>query len=614
MIAANYAFSLGAGLHLIAETDKSECEELLEAFYGIYELGVDQAAVRHRLLGRLREMCGHLTLPPGGSLTFVTRRLPFGAAFPEMPSTHLFAYPDLGISIVNGFAAEQRGTRGANIAVLVDPGKVRAPEMEAAAKLLPARGLFVRGYDRDGATVRNISEMTDHFPYDLLIFATHCGDADGWRWTYKYDDSEGIPRTLVVDVAIGVARTDDPEKLEVIQYNRFVSLDGVDWNDRDAKKNLYVGTAIKDFVDRDVDEPCWEPIHKEAIPRVVGSAAMAMADDNYIAMPRSLASQGSPIIINNACVSWHELAARFTFSDARAYVGTLVPVADLEAEAIVVLLLDKYFGKLGITTRYVELSDLTAWEAAITPKTRLLFAETPSNPLSEVVDIQALAEIAHRHDALLAIDNCFLTPALQRPLALGADLVIHSATKYLDGQGRAVGGAVVGRNQELEEVFGVVRTCGPCLSPFNAWIFTKGLETLSLRMRAHCSNALALAQWLERHPAVTQVYYSGLEHHPQHALASRQQEGFGAVLGFEVKGGREGAWSVIDATRMVSITGNLGDVKTTITHPATTTHGRLSDEQKAAAGITQGLIRVAVGLESLDDIRVDLARGLDALA
>ncbi|WP_010629023.1 O-succinylhomoserine sulfhydrylase [Halomonas sp. KM-1] len=279
-----------------------------------------------------------------------------------------------------------------------------------------------------------------------------------------------------------------------------------------------------------------------------------------------------------------------------------------------VSLFDKYFGKLGITTRYVELSDLAAWEAAITPNTRLLFAETPSNPLSEVVDIAALAEIAHRHAALLAIDNCFLTPALQKPLALGADLVIHSATKYLDGQGRAVGGAVVGRNKELEEVFGVVRTCGPCLSPFNAWIFTKGLETLSLRMRAHCENAQALAEWLQAHPAVARVHYSGLADHPQHELAGRQQAGYGAVLGFEVKGGREAAWSVIDATRMLSITGNLGDVKSTITHPATTTHGRLSPAQKDAAGIGEGLIRVAVGLESIEDIRLDLARGLDALA
>ncbi|WP_416137104.1 O-succinylhomoserine sulfhydrylase [Halomonas sp. HK25] len=288
-----------------------------------------------------------------------------------------------------------------------------------------------------------------------------------------------------------------------------------------------------------------------------------------------------------------------------------------------VSLFDKYLGKLGITTRYVELSDLAAWEAAMTPATRLLFAETPSNPLSEVVDIEALAEIAHRHEAWLAIDNCFLTPALQKPLALGADLVIHSATKYLDGQGRAIGGAVVGRDKELEELFGVVRTCGPCLSPFNAWIFTKGLETLNLRMKAHCENAQALAEWLEAHPAVARVHYSGLASHPQHELAKRQQQGFGAVLGFEVKGfevkgsagkgEREAAWSVIDATRLLSITGNLGDVKSTITHPATTTHGRLSDDQRAIAGITDGLIRVAVGLEAIEDIRADLARGLDAL-
>ncbi|MDI5892677.1 O-succinylhomoserine sulfhydrylase [Halomonas rhizosphaerae] len=278
-----------------------------------------------------------------------------------------------------------------------------------------------------------------------------------------------------------------------------------------------------------------------------------------------------------------------------------------------VSLFDKYLGKLGITTRYVELSNLEAWEAAMTPATRLLFAETPSNPLSEVVDIAALARIARRHEAWLAIDNCFLTPALQKPIELGADLVIHSATKYLDGQGRAIGGAVVGRDKELEEVFGVVRTCGPCLSPFNAWIFTKGLETLNLRMRAHCENARILAEWLEGHPAVARVHYSGLATHPQHELASRQQQGYGAVLGFEVKGGREAAWSVIDATRMLSITGNLGDVKTTITHPGTTTHGRLSEEQKDAAGITEGLIRVAVGLEAMEDIRADLARGLDAL-
>lgn len=278
-----------------------------------------------------------------------------------------------------------------------------------------------------------------------------------------------------------------------------------------------------------------------------------------------------------------------------------------------VSLFDKYLGKLGIVTRYVELGDLDAWQAAITPKTRLLFAETPSNPLSEVVDITALAGLAHRHDAWLAIDNCFLTPVLQRPLDLGADLVIHSATKYLDGQGRAIGGAVVGPEEMLKELVGVVRTCGPCMSPFNAWIFLKGLETLGLRMKAHCENTLALAQWLEAQPEIARVHYSGLESHPQHTLAKQQQNGFGAVLGVEVKGGRDGAWALIDHSRLMSITGNLGDVKTTVTHPATTTHARLSDEQKAAAGISEGLVRIAVGLEALDDLKRDIRRGLDTL-
>lgn len=279
-----------------------------------------------------------------------------------------------------------------------------------------------------------------------------------------------------------------------------------------------------------------------------------------------------------------------------------------------VSLFNKYFGKFGITTRFVELSDLSSWEAAVTDKTKLFFAETPSNPLSELVDIKGLAEVAHRHGIKLVIDNCFCTPVLQRPLDLGADLVVHSATKYIDGQGRAVGGAVVGNDEAaLEEIFGVVRTCGPSISPFNAWIFLKGLETLKLRMNAHCANALDIARWLEQQEQVEKVYYSGLENHPQHELAKQQQSGFGAVLGFVVKGGKEAAWKVIDATRMVSITGNLGDAKTTITHPATTTHGKLSDEQKEVAGIAPGLIRLAVGLEDVEDIKRDLARGFAQL-
>ena len=275
-------------------------------------------------------------------------------------------------------------------------------------------------------------------------------------------------------------------------------------------------------------------------------------------------------------------------------------------------LFEKYLPRFGITTSLVGQTDLTAWEQAIRPETRLLFVETPSNPLAQIADLRALARLAHDHGCLLVVDNCFCTPALQRPLELGADLVVHSVTKYLDGQGRIVGGAVVGPDALVnEDLFGVIRTTGPTMSPFNAWIALKGLETLNLRMKAHSEQALALAQFLESHPGVEKVYHAGLESHPQHALAREQQSGFGGVVSFVVDGGREAAWRVIDATRMMSITANLGDVKTTITHPATTTHGRISDELKASSGIEEGLIRVAVGLEDITDIRNDLARGLD---
>lgn len=278
-----------------------------------------------------------------------------------------------------------------------------------------------------------------------------------------------------------------------------------------------------------------------------------------------------------------------------------------------VSLFSKYLSRAGITTSFVDPTDLSAWAAAVQPNTRLLFMETPSNPLAELTDIEAVAQIAHRHGALLCVDNCFLTPALQRPLSLGADIVMHSATKYLDGQGRCIGGVLVGRNQEMEEVFGLIRTGGACMSPFNAWVFLKGLETLPLRMRAHSEQALAIAQWLQQQPGIRKVYYSGLPEHPQHALACRQQSAFGGVLAFEVEGEREEAWRFIDATRMISITGNLGDVKSTITHPATTTHGRMSAEEREAAGIREGLIRLSVGLEAVDDIKADLQRGLAAL-
>ena len=277
------------------------------------------------------------------------------------------------------------------------------------------------------------------------------------------------------------------------------------------------------------------------------------------------------------------------------------------------LLFNKYLSRFGISTSYVALDDLAAWESAIRSETRLLFCETPSNPLTEMVYLPELAAIAHRHGCLLAVDNCFCTPALQRPLELGADLVIHSATKYLDGQGRCVGGAVVGDRKLVgEEVFGVLRTAGPTMSPFNAWVFLKGLETLELRMQAHSrSAAVRLPTGSRRSPAVERVHYPGRPEHPQHHLVGRQQSTGGGIVAFEVRGGRAGAWGLIDATRLLSITANLGDTKTTITHPATTTHGRLSPEERAAAGIREGLVRVAVGLESVADIQADLARGLD---
>ncbi len=279
------------------------------------------------------------------------------------------------------------------------------------------------------------------------------------------------------------------------------------------------------------------------------------------------------------------------------------------------VLFSTYLARFGIETSFVALSEIPAWEAAIRPETRLLFVETPSNPLTELVDIRLLSQLARSHDCVLAVDNCFCTPALQQPLALGADIVIHSATKFLDGQGRCVGGAVVGNAEQVgKDIYGFLRTAGPCMSPFNAWVFLKGLETLSLRMRAHCDNALQLAQWLEQQPAVTHVYYPGLVSHPQHELAKQQQRGFGGVLSFEFKGGKEDAWRFIDATRVFSITANLGDTKSTVTHPATTTHGRLTPEQRMEAGISDGLIRLAVGLESVIDLRVDLERGFAALA
>ncbi|MBT8129552.1 MAG: O-succinylhomoserine sulfhydrylase [Gammaproteobacteria bacterium] len=275
------------------------------------------------------------------------------------------------------------------------------------------------------------------------------------------------------------------------------------------------------------------------------------------------------------------------------------------------VLFENFLAKLGISTTFVELPDLTAWEQAIKPDTKLLFLETPSNPLTELVDIAALAHIAHKNDCLLVVDNCFCTPALQQPISLGADIVIHSATKYIDGQGRCMGGAVCGTRDIVgESVYSFLRTAGPTMSAFNAWVFLKGLETLQLRMQAHSASALVLAQWLEQQTPVERVYYPGLESHPQYALAKKQQSGSGGIVTFELKGGREAGWRLIDATRMISITANLGDTRTAVTHPATTTHGRLTPEQRQQAGISDGLVRVAVGLEDIEDIKHDLARGM----
>jgi len=289
----------------------------------------------------------------------------------------------------------------------------------------------------------------------------------------------------------------------------------------------------------------------------------------------------------------HIVAARSIFGASQQLFGTIMP-------------------RFGVETSFVPGSAPAAFQAALQPNTKLVFIETPSNPLTEVFDIAAIAAVAHDAGALLIVDNCFCSPVLQRPLEYGADLIIHSATKYLDGQGRVLGGAVCGGQTLVEEVFKFLRTTGPTLSAFNAWVLLKGLETLKIRMLAQSANALELARRLEAHPAIARVFYPGLSSHPQHALAMRQQASGGAILAFEVKGGREGAWRVIDACRMLSITANLGDVKTTLTHPASTTHGRISPEARAEAGITEGLLRIAVGLEAVGDIEADLRRGLGA--
>ncbi len=284
----------------------------------------------------------------------------------------------------------------------------------------------------------------------------------------------------------------------------------------------------------------------------------------------------------------------------------------------VITLFDKNLRRFGVETSFVSATDPKAWEAAVKPNTKMLFVETPANPTMEVSDMAALKQVAQEAGAWFVVDNCFCTPAIQRPAEFGADLVIHSATKFLDGQGRIVGGAIVGSKAlVMDEIYGFLRTAGPSMSPFNAWVALKGMETLTIRMEAQSKRALALARWLEAHPAVERVLYPGLESHPQHALAKRQQSAGGeflggAVVSFVVKGGRASAWRVVDSTKMISITANVGDTKSTITHPASTTHGRISPEARLAAGITEGMLRVSVGLESVADVQADLERGLTA--
>jgi hypothetical protein len=348
VIGANYAFSLGAGLHLIPAVDDTVAEDILERFYSAMDQQCTSASSElEELKALLRTRCGNIAIPAGGSLTFVTRHLPYGFGFPEVPSTHLFSYPDLGIAILNGFAAEQPRARGVGVAVVVDPGRPRAPDIAAAIKLLPQRGMLVRSYEAAAANVREFSDMKELFPYDLLVIATHCGDAPGYRWTYEFVDTEGIARILVVDIAVGFGATDDRDMIDVTQFIHFVSLDGVDWRDPVAKQQHYIGSAMKDFMARIADDAAdpLEPVKKETIPRVAGSAALQMHDHNYISLPRAIAGRGTPIVINNACCSWHRLAGDYTFGNARAYIGTLFPVTGAEAHDVVVKLLDKHFGK-----------------------------------------------------------------------------------------------------------------------------------------------------------------------------------------------------------------------------------------------------------------------------
>jgi hypothetical protein len=343
VIAAQYAFALQGGLKIIPAIPEEFARASLESLHALYTSGDPQGAM-NAVRQAFRHICDPLAIPEGGSLTFISRHLPLGVAFPEVPSTHLFTYPDLGLAVINGFAAEQAGTPGVNVAVLIDPETTEAAEIDAVATELAARGTFVRVHAGPGAAVAEVSDTVELFPYDLLVFATHCGDAAGFRWTYESRDSDGIDRTLVVDIAVGVGRTDEPDRLAVTEFIRFHSLDGVEWNDPHKSEKLYVGTAIHDFI-RMQRNKAIEPCERTTIGRVIGSSAMKMYDNNYLPLPRTLADKETPIVINNACVSWHELAGRFMFANARAYVGTLVDVNSLEAQEVIPRIVGKHYGK-----------------------------------------------------------------------------------------------------------------------------------------------------------------------------------------------------------------------------------------------------------------------------
>jgi hypothetical protein len=347
VIAANYAYALRAGLCLIPDISRELSEELLEDFYSLYDNRfVSPNEALRNLRDRLCALTGKLPVTEGGSITFITGGLPMGFSVPEVPSTHLFKYPDLGIAMINGFAAEQPGRPGIGFVALIDPETTEAAEIAAAERLLPPRGAFVRSYCGSVANVRDVTAMMGLLPYDMMIIATHCGDVDGFRWTYKFTDSEGIDRTLVVDIAIGVGQTSDANLLNVTQFIRFVSLDGIDWHDPEKKRALYVGKAIFDYLEqtRSSTNPV-KPVKKETVPRVVGSSALKMYDHNLIVLPRPLADESTPIIINNACASWRQLASNFFVGGARAYVGTLFPVTASEAQQVVIKLLEKHAGK-----------------------------------------------------------------------------------------------------------------------------------------------------------------------------------------------------------------------------------------------------------------------------